>query len=152
MEKEFLPYNLALELKELGFKEECFGFYESLKKIGDSYCFNNYSMWDGISQNISESDDYHLYITLNELYGYYDNILRAPTWQQAFDWFREKYYMEGHPHISYNLPPKATWGYSIQTSEPKHIKSLNSHYSTYEEARQACLEKLIEIAKEQNVK
>ena len=61
--------------------------------------------------------------------------------------FREKNYMEGHPYISYNLPPKATWGYSIQTSEPKHIKSLNSHYSTYEEARQACLEKLIEIVK-----
>jgi hypothetical protein len=28
MEKEFIPYNLALELKDLGFDEPCFGYYE----------------------------------------------------------------------------------------------------------------------------
>ena len=128
MEKKFVPYELALELKKLGFFEECLGFY-----IWQSW--NNNSRLE-----IGNDDEYAC------------ETIKAPLWQQAFDWFREKNYMEGHPYISYNLPPKATWGYSIQTSEPKYIKSLNSHYSTYEEARQACLEKLIELAKEQNVK
>ena len=27
MEKEFVPYDLALELKDLGFGEECFAWY-----------------------------------------------------------------------------------------------------------------------------
>ena len=31
MEKEFVPYDLALELKELGFDETCFG---SIDQIG----------------------------------------------------------------------------------------------------------------------
>ena len=126
--KNFIPYDLALELKELGFKEECLAVY-----CGES----------NIRFRILEKNTF-----INDK----SSWVTAPLWQQAFDWFREKNYMEGHPYISYNLPPKATWGYSIQTSEPKYIKSLNSHYSTYEEARQACLEKLIEIAKEQNVK
>ena len=34
MEKEFILYEQALALKELGFKEECFGYYD---KDGDFY-------------------------------------------------------------------------------------------------------------------
>ena len=128
MEKQFIPYKIALELKKLGFKEECLAIY----------CGESEIRFRVLEKNTFINDK--------------SSWVTAPLWQQAFDWFREKYYMEGHPHISYNLPPKATWGYSIQTLEPKYIKSLNSHYSTYEEARQVCLEKLIEIAKEQNVK
>ena len=30
MEKEFVPYELAVKLKELGFDEECFGYYTEL--------------------------------------------------------------------------------------------------------------------------
>jgi hypothetical protein len=33
MEKYFLPYKLALELKELGFDEPCFGFYIETKEL-----------------------------------------------------------------------------------------------------------------------
>ena len=138
MESLFCPYDLALELKELGFNEGVLAQY----RVDGYLCWGKDDC--SLGSDISDED-------------YKNNCFpefgcRAPLWQQAFDWFREKNYMEGHLYISYNLLPKATWGYSIQTSEPKYIKSLNSHYSTYEEARQACLEKLIEIAKEQNVK
>ena len=140
MESLFCPYEQALELKELGFKEGCFAFYESLRKIGDSYCFNNYSIWGGIPQNISESDDYHLYITLNELYGYYDNILRAPTWQQAFDWFREKYNLHYIIYKNINID-----GYDFCRVTTDGITNKNTY--SYEEARLECLKKLIEIVK-----
>jgi len=31
MKKEFLPYDRALKLKQLGFDEPCLGFYERIK-------------------------------------------------------------------------------------------------------------------------
>jgi hypothetical protein len=36
MEKEFVPYELALKLKKLGFDEPCFGLYEH-GKLGYSF-------------------------------------------------------------------------------------------------------------------
>ena len=36
MEKEFIPYEQALALKELGFDEHCFGLYEN-GKLGYSF-------------------------------------------------------------------------------------------------------------------
>ena len=60
---EFIPYEQALELKELGFKEECLSYYE-----GESFSYHLATMTSG--------DDY---------------IIPAPLYQQAFRWFREKY-------------------------------------------------------------
>lgn len=79
MNKEFIPYEQALELKELGFNENCFR----------GYMFQ-YGEW-------IISDMMH------------DNIcpLHAPLYQQAFRWFREKYKLLGLPkpygyEIQYN--------------------------------------------------
>jgi hypothetical protein len=64
--------------------------------------------------------------------------LTVPTYSQAFRWFREKYNLCGviTPQ-SYEI-----WGYPdggcIIEQYPVH---------TYEEAEQACLDKLIEICK-----
>ena len=63
MEKEFISYDLALKLKELGLDEECFGYY------------NNNRL--GVYQN----EDYYLSSDSPP-----DNIIKAPLWQQAFDW------------------------------------------------------------------
>ncbi len=64
MNKEFLPYELALELKELGFQEECVGLYDVQKRL-----FNR-----GTYKFVEKET----------------NVL-APLYQQAFRWFREKY-------------------------------------------------------------
>ena len=66
MEKEFVPYEIALALKELGFDEKCISVYlTSIKRP--------YPM-------------YRPY-TINEQT---DELLR-PLYQQAFRWFREKH-------------------------------------------------------------
>jgi hypothetical protein len=58
IEKEFVPYDLALKLKKIGFDEPCFGFYND--------------------NNIAVSGyDGGLYFLNN-----------APLYQQAFRWFR----------------------------------------------------------------
>ena len=63
--KEFIPYEQALALQQLGFNEECFGTWFELE--------GKYSV-----------------IIRNNLYG---NDLQTPSplYQQAFRWFREKY-------------------------------------------------------------
>ena len=63
MNKEFLPYEQALALKELGFDEPCFGSYDPFG-----------------SKQLSCSGIYT-----------YGNCIAAPLYQQAFSWFREKY-------------------------------------------------------------
>jgi hypothetical protein len=69
MDKEFIPYDLALEIKELGFNEECIATY---RHDGD---FNIVEQ-NGLSWNIKTNPNVHC---------------AAPLYQQAFRWFREKY-------------------------------------------------------------
>ena len=69
MEKEFVTYEIALELKELGFDEPCFGAW-----------VNN-----------------ELFITENEnpkIQSLSINQCTAPLYQQAFRFLREKYGLE----------------------------------------------------------
>lgn len=125
MEKEFVPYDLALELKELGFDETCFG---SIDQIGYIHVKGSKSSPRGSM----------LYNTIN-----------CPTFSQAFRFFREKYKLSGLIEIG-------TQEFSYQVFNNKGNRQLGtepmSYNGTYEEAELECLEKLIEIAKEQNVK
>ena len=72
MNKEFVPYEQALELKELGFDEECFGYYSFSEKITLKSCFNR---------------------TPIILSGKKCSI---PLYSQVFRWFREKHNLESH--------------------------------------------------------
>jgi hypothetical protein len=67
MNREFIPHEQALELKELGFKEECSAHYLDVDDLE--------LKWK-IYRNLS--------INTN-------NCLQAPLYQQAFRFFREKY-------------------------------------------------------------
>lgn len=65
MKELFVPYEQALELKELGFDEPCFGFYNDME--------NNKPMGGNFPCDGRNS---------------------APLYQQCFRWFREKYKMQ----------------------------------------------------------
>lgn len=71
IEQQFIPYELALELKELGFDEECLMYW---------YKANN-----GHELVFEKTQTFQPYIS-------------APLWQQAFDWFREKGYESWMSH------------------------------------------------------
>ena len=125
MEREFVPYDLALELKELGFKEECLAVYcgESeirFRVLEKNTFINNKSYW-----------------------------VTAPTFSQAFRFFREKYGL--HYIICKNIQMDG-YGYREVILIPYMEENENTIFKTYEEAELACIRKLIEIAKEQNVK
>ena len=113
MNKEFVKYKQALALKELGFDEPCFGYYD---------------------------EGGNLYIEILE-------ILKAPLYQQAFRWFREKH---GHAGFIELIEPEygGDYGYAIYYKlNHLSVDHWNKGFKTYEEAELACLEKLIEIVK-----
>ena len=73
----------------------------------------------------------------------------APTFSQAFRFFREKYGL--HYIICKNIQMDG-YGYREVILIPYMEENENTIFKTYEEAELACIRKLIEIAKEQNVK
>ena len=117
MEIEFIPYEQALALKELGFDEECLSaFFEGKIKRCD-YVKNSKS-----------------------------NYLSAPLYQQAFRWFREKYDLDKTIDNWIEQPMDGEiWDKAYQYYI--NGESYHPYFKTYEEAELECLKKLIEILK-----
>ena len=121
MKNEFIPYEQALALKELGFGERCMALYNE------------------------EGKTIHLSLNLVNIKPYF----RAPLYQQAFRWFREKH------NILATVYSNAS-GYLYEWSD--NVGGTDRGWSdyegpndggvwnTYEEAELACLKKLIELS------
>jgi len=123
MEKEFVPYQPSLDLKELGFDEPCFGWYN----------------WTGKDLSLTNNS----YVDINPT--------PAPLYQQAFRWFREKYKISGEISSDYYLEGKDNeWEYNIYQlgKEDDGYVGTIPIFKTPEEAELECLKKLIEIVKE----
>ena len=155
MEREFVSYNEALALKELGFKEKCFGAYQKNKKI--SYCDKN--NWITNFQIDPDIETLNLHIKeysknvslIDGIYFLHScNNFTAPTYQAAFRWFREKYDIEVTVACFYskrlNIPYEERQYHCHVIRDG--VTSKGPKYKTYEEAELACLVKLIEIVKE----
>lgn len=130
MQKEFIPYEQALELKELGFDEPCFATYQK--------GLNGPIMWDywsiELRNSTNEEDDVEC---------------TAPLYQQAFKWFRKKYNLrfciiDDHSdgETPYSFTSDHEYYYDTGTGNPWFV--------TPEEAELECLIKLIEIVKEKS--
>ena len=130
MESLFCPYELALELKELGFDEISL------------FCY------DTVHEGNPLSHCPHLLLN-SQLGGFENEPISAPLYQQAFRWFREKYGL--HYIICKNIQMDG-YGYREVILPSYMEENENTIFKTYEEAELECLVKLIEIAKEQNVK
>ena len=132
MEKEFVNYNIALEMKQLGFDEPCIKEYHNQNLLNNS---------TGDETTNSE---------LIKLYGDQD-VITAPTFSQCFRWFREKYKLHQNIEQYYGekfyfnikdmVHPRRWDEYPV-----KKLKEFNESDSQ-EEAELACLIKLIEIVK-----
>ena len=134
IEKEFVPYDLALELKELGFDEKCFGFYGLSR---DDYKTIRLNIFQNLKTDYLP-DVHHLDVTCD-----------APLFHQTLRFFREKYMLSGEIYIFKNI-----WNFDIEDIS-NSIQLYTSDimcYNSYEEAELECLVKLIDIVKKQNVK
>lgn len=148
MNKEFIPYEQALELKELGFDEKCYRGYDKNQMLFYSEQENGHELNYSVGMNVS-----------------------APLYQQAFRWLRNQYmtksyinekrdYIEGN---FFMLPLILPNGYEIKLlkqstsytivggreipfyAEPEAVYKETTE--SYESAELACLKKLIEVIK-----
>lgn len=137
MEKEFITVELALRLKVLGFNEPCFGYYNSNGEFK------------------TKQDEYELYLICNSKW--ISPSCSAPTFSQAFRWFREKYNLV---HTVYSNASGYIWelhynkergGTHICDSGESGDCEMSGMFTTYEKAEISCLTKLIEIVENEKM-
>ena len=127
MKNEFVNYDQAVVLKELGFNKPCFGYYYTIN--GRDWKFAEKIEYLRLDDEINIGPNF--------------NIL-APLKQQAFRWFRDNY-------------PELDFGFGkIHNETNNYHFHINLEWQffegTYEEADNACIDKLIEIVKQNNKK
>jgi len=128
MNKEFIPYEQALALKELGFNEPCFGWFRSTLIPSN---FTEFFLETEFGMNESPSD----WVNSNFL----DKACSAPLYQQAFRWFRKEHNLKFHIK-------EDVWNNWCSLKMIRHDDYISiGEYKTYEEAELECLKKLIEI-------
>jgi hypothetical protein len=131
MEKEFIPYEQALALKELGFDNETLKSYDtSVVLLDGKYLLDD---WYDVKRV---------------------NTVKAPLYQQAFRWFREKYNLRGFIGFRPNVKQFDCHIYDMSLSGKEYVQQRTTEeynkdpkVGTYEEAELECLKKLIEIVK-----
>jgi hypothetical protein len=136
MERDFLEYTEALKLKELGFDEPCFGYYEPNKKF-------KYINWETFKD--------FPYLAKNSEW---QDLCGAATFSQAFRWFREKHgWISNVWTICISTDGITSFEYAIDTLNDLGVSQYreNFPYKTYEEAELDCLKELIEIVKEKQL-
>ena len=127
MNKDFVPNEQALDLKEIEFDEPCFGRFNNEGDLVIAHT-EKYIISNGVDRS--------KFFTL------------APLYQQAFRWFREKHKLY-HTINMFGDWDKPQYSYLVSgrtMTNPAHMWHYEEE-NTYEEAELACLKKLIEITK-----
>jgi hypothetical protein len=125
--KDFIPYEEALALKELGFDEECLDGYNKYGKL-----------WGMRFDNQSTVND----------------ACSAPLFSQAFRFFRKKYglfisFVRYRKSVVIEMPDTFSKVYEIWIQDENKDESIwVGSFDGQEEAELACLRKLIEIVKQ----
>lgn len=119
MEKEFVPYTIAVKLKKLAFNDPCFGYFD---------CERDFKF----VQNKTK---------------YLDCEIPRPTFSQAFRFFREKY--ELHSFIYSDYTWNISGGiWDLNGYKDSRYDWDSEIHTTYEEAEIDLLTNLIEIVKQ----
>jgi hypothetical protein len=136
MEEQFVTYENAVALKELGFDEPCFAFY-AIPNVGNKLFFD-IDPDDGELTSLNQNQIYHN--NLSEV-----GRISAPLKQQIFKFFRDKYNIDGWVVPYYSSNGKF-YCYTIECGVEEDLGN-SEHYKLCEEAESACIDKLIEIVK-----
>jgi hypothetical protein len=127
---EFVPYEQALTLKELGFNERCLATYDI--NFDTSLVFNR--------KYANYSNDAMKY------------VFNAPLYSQAFRWFREKYDLTWEHQFDDSNISLYVGEITYPDNNLDFFKIIEVEYNgynkAYKEAELECLKKLIEITKQ----
>jgi hypothetical protein len=142
MKNQFVPFEIAKELKDLEFDEPCLAYYHD--RVSPQFCRDldcGKTVINSISRQIL-----------------YDSDCTAPLWQQVIEWFREKHKIDISCFIkrTVNGDTIAIYEFEIYFFTEHYDKKYyntsldyksNSDYFKYNEAREAAILKVIEIIK-----
>lgn len=148
-----VPLDIAKELKEIGFNEYCpFFVYPNDDEVFISGTVT-------VEEDWLDEDNYGEVIidlsvtecgTFNKL-----NFQTIPTWEQVFEWFREKGYesyirLESHAHFDEGN----YYYFEITKSNLYNISQLDwkGDFDDYNEAREALIKALIQTYKQEQLK
>jgi hypothetical protein len=142
MKNNFIPYEIALELKNLNFNEPCFAYYKTSNKLKKGYRLR-----------YVEHED-----TNPTKQPLLNNDCLAPLYQQVFEFFRNKYnlfsniFQLTYYDKKYNSRNNK---FACEITEIKNsntvlyandvLKCTNKSYKTYREAELECIKHLIKI-------
>jgi hypothetical protein len=136
MKKEFVTYEQALALKELGFEETCFG----------RFMINNYDLL------IAHTEKYFMNgVDRKEFF------ILSPLKQQAFNYFRNSHELSHTIELTDN---SKTYHYEFFILDSKNREYHDEdcfdqatrlyndlEFNSYEEAESACIDEMIKILK-----
>jgi hypothetical protein len=123
MRKEFVSVKQTLKLNELGFNEQCLGWYPDNAAA---------LALDGVYIGKPSSGSYKL-------------LAYAPLYQQAFKWIREKHNIDISINTIYSKYNENTIKKYSGVIDNKTMYTNVGFYDNYEEAELAGLQKMIEI-------
>ncbi|WP_454956902.1 hypothetical protein [Capnocytophaga gingivalis] len=127
-----VPLDIAKELKEIGFDKECI--------------FTNSYLTENICFEIECNDDYYLsFSDLSLQKNTENNLATIPTWEQVFEWFRERGY-----YGNLKATNKGTSAYIFYPKLDNGEFWEFDYKESYEEARKTLLLKLIDLYKTAN--
>lgn len=128
MEKEFVTYEIALKLKELGFDEEVCGIYRGSRL----YPILGFERVNSIKYS----------------------VIAAPLWQQVIDWFRKQYDIVVEINHGLTLDVMPTFYYSIWKMNGAIEFQSDWNYITlkYEDAREQGILKTIDLFQKKLIK
>lgn len=136
MEKEFVPYELAVKLRAIEFDESCCAFYQVEYAESRPTMVDDQYQYRAIGWRTCKNSEVP------------EHYFAAPTFSQVFRWFREKYSLLHQIQIDRTSQPKF-WFNIFQYEHYGNFEEIRIRewflYRTYEEVELECLESLIEI-------
>ncbi|MDO4728397.1 MAG: hypothetical protein Q4B43_05250 [Bacteroidota bacterium] len=129
----FVPYEIAVKLKEIGFDEPCIAGYTN---TGNNLLFES----NELTRYVFEE---HLVI---KDFNSGKRLVSAPTWEQVLKWFRDKNY-------SYNIYKASDLTYfsEVYKNDNQYLGGTD-FLKSYEQTQEQLILKLIEVYKnEQNI-
>jgi predicted Zn-dependent peptidase len=135
MEKEFIPYEQALALKEIGFDEPCFGYY----------------LTNLLTNKVK------LFIDDRKGFSSFEKTTPAPIFSQVFRFFREEHKLSysielidnsRHYYFDFTIYDSENRDYNDEDCFDSCKRIYNDRkFGKYEEAELEALKKLIKIVK-----